>query len=1544
MIKCLILDFDNTIADTSSLLEYRKNKDWSSAINGLKNCPLHQLTINLINFAQENNILIAIFSNSPKVYLENALLNFNIHCDFIVAYHDVTLHKPSPEGITKILKYFSLEENNVIFIGDDELDYKTAVNANIDFVGVPWGKFNSPHLIKFLENDSTNNFFELLILKELNVKLIQNEDNHFYLGYYLDEIKYKLLDFKSRKTIVINEWISIVCENMELLPKFNFVVRALGHEEMEIIETNTPLDELALAMTQFTKTIYLPNLLKKHSKTKKSTTLTQIERYNEIHHKYYLDNDVSTKYLTKDSSILIIDDVFTSGATTNEIIRAIHHDYPHVKCYIFSLVKTSYADSSLSFKQIHNIKLLKTFQMLKAKKNTNKFFNKFFTANYTNSNHNFIVQNLYDNRFYTSTTHMKYISGVFILKNILQRGKPTLMSKFLQMNLGSLQKDTFFSNSIAFIETGTPKWKNIIRGDDNAQYYPAKKFFEIIIPKYLKELSFIQSLLLPEATIYEITQAQSKEFAKQQVDFYLQQAMLVIEIDGSQHGDNNLDDINRDNYLRKFGIEVFRIKTNDLESENEFFFNTINQIKNRINDFIEFQEKRKKSEPQLFISLKDYQAAYASNDDYNNAFFKATSIIRIQLVLLELLENGILSFESDWRLEVKLHDVEEFIELAIEDLFIWFQHIYKLQKVPFLRPHYSIQYIHKNKKHSSGNNTIKIDFSLMKRYTDEFQYNQNIIFVRNHYLDEYQYINLDNATNIDLFKFKPYDYFRISTATPIDYKFQLGDEGSDYFSLLFFLENIFLQEIPNLDFNEGQLAIITNALSGNDTIGLLPTGSGKSICYQLSALLQPAVSFVVCPIKSLMYDQKADLDSILFHRSNYITSDMESFEKEQVANQFSNGKYLFIFISPERFQTKAFRLELSKINKDLHFAYAVIDEVHCLSEWGHDFRTSYLNLSNTIKRYSPDSRYIGLTATASLNVLKDIQNEFNISQMDVKTPLSYTRKELVFNVIDDQQKKQNAIEKILKDLNEKSSIFTSNGNESKCGIIFTPTVNGKKGCFKVSLYLTQKFQTEIPYYSGSVPTINKTPIMPEKEFDKFKRDVQDRFKKNEFTLLVATKAFGMGVNKGNIHYTIHYGLPASMESLYQEAGRAGRDKQKFLTKKAQCIVLFTKEKDENKTILDQLWNAKTNLNQISILQKKTTGDLNTNFFMFINSLDTINNEFKLIRNLFSTYCVNNNTKIESKKLQSNKAKVEKAIYRLNQLGIIKDWTIDNFFSGIFDIEIAEDLSENTIKDNLLNVIHKYEEDFSLEKFQKDTQSNYYYVLYQNPDLFSEIEKSILVLLIWSYNHFAYNRRQSLKNVYENCLELSSGKISKDKKDKFKQTLENYFTFNETSFLLQHIADYPFDYTKWFDVFYSNENVLVNNSKLIELKDQLSRFLESYMNHPGLDFISGLTRLLLNDFDNSDGSLRMSSSIQKIKEDAKFDPDFIITNLLTIVQTLNIETKREMAQFLLGHFHDGEFKYKIYKSLEDDYSASIIINSYITRLKKIYKTMEKICQI
>lgn len=1167
---------------------------------------------------------------------------------------------------------------------------------------------------------------------------------------------------------------------------------------------------------------------------------------------------------------------------------------------------------------------------------TDSYENKKYSANYSFTNHNFVIQNLSKRSLASDPNLSKYLPAIYIIRNILQRGKPTLMSKFLQSKIGEIHLNRDFHSAIALHSTNATKWERTIKGNSDKNYFPADKFIYELWPKYFEgEFPNFNSLILPEVKLEDITHAYDETLKNQYVDFYFPQASLIIEIDGIQHYSSQKD-VHRDNYLKRYGLNVVRIATKDLEEENASFLKSIEYIRQVIKNRIVEDRTRKNYNPNI-VGLNDYVSLPGN---INNNYFIATSIIRAQLLILELLERKTLEFNQDWNIEIKERDVSGFLHMAIQDLFIWFAVIFKLLKLKFNDPKLNIRILSSNDKFGLNPNTVNIDFSLLSRYTDEFQNFPNVVFVRNDYFDYYKYSDNNDSSNLRSFMYKEIDYFEMSTIDPIDYILSLNKNGSAYKSLKFLLENIFLQNIDDVDFREGQFSIIANALMRNDTIGLLPTGSGKSICYQLACILQPSISFVVCPIKSLMYDQKDDLDKIFFSRTSYITSDLNASEKNVIQKDFARGKYFFIFISPERFQNKKFREEFNSINEEKSFAYAVIDEVHCLSEWGHDFRTSYLNLSNIISKLASNSTYIGLTATASINVLRDIQLEFNVDDIDVKTPSFFTREELTFNVINDCGNKFNALVQKLNQLNLDNNVLTPAGNNSRCGIIFTPHVNGKRGCYDLANQLSSSLGVDVGYYSGSKP---KNSPFSDSQFDEYKREMQSRFKSNAFTLLTATKAFGMGINKVNIFYTIHYGLPSSMESFYQEGGRAGRDKQKFQSEKAECTVLLTPEKNDQ--IYQTIWNPEISLDDLVAESRKLNqnGDLNSNFFMLTNGLDTINGEFKLLKELYAQYYseVDLVKTISSKTIGSNKNKVEKSIYRLSQLGIIEDWTVENFFTGEFEV-VFKYHTEDDVKNALLENIKKYDVEFDIED-SKGNEQHQFILNSFNLKKISAIYKYFLILLIWTYQHFVGNRKQSMKNVYDNCKDFSENKIDSSE---LKLRLENYFKINKTSHMLQNIADNPSEYSNWFEVFFKKENGkttkdLISNQKRRQLKDQLSRFLESYLNNSGLNFISGIIRLYDDEFDDADGKARLVNSLEYISYSLeKSESELFIDHVLVIANELKDHQKSQLSEVLYKVFNEKELLKKLHRALNDKFSEHLILLEDLELLKKINKRIKE----
>jgi len=1089
-----------------------------------------------------------------------------------------------------------------------------------------------------------------------------------------------------------------------------------------------------------------------------------------------------------------------------------------------------------------------------------------FTGNYSNTEHNFVIQNIPESQL-VSESELQIFS---VLQNILLRGCPTILSEYLQneLELNEYYRDNDFNNSICLISNEKQEWVSTIGGNEENQDFPAKDFYDLI-PELFPEYPFIQNLIQPETLITDIVETEKKD---QRVDFYLEFAKLVIEIDGEQHKNNIENDNARDALFNYNNNKTIRIETTDIRNRTEVFTQKIEEIKNRINHF---QDK----------------INYYSKKEYSDLEIKTklipTAVLRWQILILTLLEKGALKIEDEvWNINILKYDFTGFFEKAIKDLFIWLLNLYKLQDKEFLEPKINITY---NKLFQ--NNFINIDFSILKRWTDENIQNPNTIYVRTDYLQEK-------------------NYFTVSCSKPIIY--QLKEENHREY-LEFFLKNIFNK--PN--FRQGQLPIICNSLNRNDTIGLLPTGSGKSICYQLTAILQPGISFVVAPLKSLMIDQKENLDAEFVSNTNYISSDQTTDERKIVQKNFEQGKYLFIWISPERFQISTFRDVLRLINANYTIMYAVIDEVHCLSEWGHDFRISYLNLSKTISLLCPNAKFLGLTATASSRVHKDIKADFQIDAENIKTLVSFDREELTFRVIH-----CNSTDKLNNTRDLIDNFYNISNTDNKATLIFTPYVNGDFGCYGLYNQLVNNYNNLINYYSGTVPRVNNLAIMSDNEFDNYKRQVQKDFKSNNHKILVATKAFGMGIDKQNINLTIHYGIPQSIEGFYQEAGRAGRHPDKNKAKSA-CYILFS---DENNNVINAINNPKTTIDDFNnLLLNQNRQDILRQLYFFTDSYTGIENEIQETIQFMTNFYRPNQTRNVHYNNKSEREKYEKCIYRLTLLNVIDDYTIDfnaNEFQVHFNI-----ISDDSFFNGLYNFVTKYELLTENELLQRVN------LIHVN----TLKARCLHYLIHWKYDNIAYERRQSLKGIADLCRNFQDP-VS------FKAKVVSYFEVTEITFILQHISENPLDFTKWFNVFRNRDGnnlldgYMVNDRQAVEsLKYKLQRFLESYKTNIGLNFISGFVRLCLNEFNDADGKIRFISSLNSVKEKFKeSDIDLIINNLLEIGSLLSIEKKLIFSESVLEIFNN--YSLLVYEKLGDDYSLNNLIKSKTKILKRINKVL------
>ena len=303
-----------------------------------------------------------------------------------------------------------------------------------------------------------------------------------------------------------------------------------------------------------------------------------------------------------------------------------------------------------------------------------------------------------------------------------------------------------------------------------------------------------------------------------------------------------------------------------------------------------------------------------------------------------------------------------------------------------------------------------------------------------------------------------------------------------------------------------QKEIISNILQKKDTLGVMPTGGGKSICYQLPSLIFPGLTVVVSPLISLMHDQVASLEATGIH-SVFLNSTLEWEDYLLAANEIKQGEVKIVYVSPEGLTTGRIRELLS--SAEVEVSCFTIDEAHCISEWGHDFRPDYLEIRD-IRNLFPKAVMLALTATATEQVRQDIIN--NLSLRNPSVFISSFNRENIFLEV---QPKRSGLEQVIACIKK---------HPGDSGIIYC---NSRKQTDDLTTKLDKLGYSVLPYHAGLSDNVRSSN--------------QDKFIKDEVQIVVATVAFGMGIDKPNVRFVINYDLPKSLAEYYQEIGRAGRD-------------------------------------------------------------------------------------------------------------------------------------------------------------------------------------------------------------------------------------------------------------------------------------------------------------------------------------------------------------------------------------------------------------------
>ena len=320
---------------------------------------------------------------------------------------------------------------------------------------------------------------------------------------------------------------------------------------------------------------------------------------------------------------------------------------------------------------------------------------------------------------------------------------------------------------------------------------------------------------------------------------------------------------------------------------------------------------------------------------------------------------------------------------------------------------------------------------------------------------------------------------------------------------MFDAKQILIKYWGHTHFRPMQEEIIQSALSGKDTLALLPTGGGKSICFQIPTLMQDGICIVISPLISLMNDQVQHLKSKGI-KSAAITSALSKNEVDVALNNCIFGNYKFLYLSPERLQNKLVQERIKQMNVNL----ITVDEAHCISEWGYDFRPSYLHIAE-IREVIPNIPILALTATATSEIVDDIQEKLLFNKKNL-LQASFIRKNLSYVVINTEDKRKKIIQ-ILNHFKSSAIVYARSRKKTK----------------EITQFLRNNNISSDYYHAGLDMEI--------------RNQKQEKWMHNESRVMVATNAFGMGIDKANVQVVIHLSAPTSLEVYFQEAGRAGRD-------------------------------------------------------------------------------------------------------------------------------------------------------------------------------------------------------------------------------------------------------------------------------------------------------------------------------------------------------------------------------------------------------------------
>lgn len=556
----------------------------------------------------------------------------------------------------------------------------------------------------------------------------------------------------------------------------------------------------------------------------------------------------------------------------------------------------------------------------------------------------------------------------------------------------------------------------------------------------------------------------------------------------------------------------------------------------------------------------------------------------------------------------------------------------------------------------------------------------------------------------------------------------------------------------------GQPAILRNVLAQQATIGLLPTSAGKSLCYQLAALLTPGTTLVVDPIVALMHDQVESLKWYGVERvfAWHAGAGVRDGDIGQIL-----GSNLLTFISPERLQRPGFRQAMGEFDaKEIYVNYAVIDEAHCVSMWGHDYRPAYLTLADNFKRHCTFQGHrpvvVALTGTASQLVLIDLKRELGVQNLDaIVRPKSFDREELNFRLLRcSSDKKREALRDSMGLIARRLNAFDL--FEERRGIVFAYTpaelwqlfgeyVGDAESSVRTVLNAPDDSELRYGMYSGSPP---RSAGFTAKEWDQYKRRTLAAFKRGAIRVLFGNTAVSVGIDNEELTYVINYAMPQSMEAYYQQCGRAGRKGQA-----SECCLIFTDDApDETRKWLNR---------EIHTVSRRRRDDIGLiNHFhrqSFPGQAADHEGAMRVFRRIFSdrnqgSGMVGIPKYLETRMALQEAERTERYISYWLVLGVLNDYTVTGMGRNEEYQVVVNDVVRRFLKtgdaheleEHVITRLHEYLERYRPisrgRVIQKVRETNY--------QRFSEQCLGFLIAFI--YEQIEYQRRESIRTMVEFC--------------------------------------------------------------------------------------------------------------------------------------------------------------------------------------------------